>query len=462
MSIFVRSDATKWGITLLIPALIMITPVSETYTADMRVFLAITALAMLMMMFEFFDDLIPALIIPFGYALSGITTLDVAFSGWSNTLIYMIMGAFVLANIMDENNFLKRIAYWVMIKVGNSFTNLLWGLFAACALVPLVSFGNAFPIIGTMAYGLTRALNLPKGKASAAIVLVCCLAGVSIRSWIYSPLLIGLLQPLASNVLGPDFRVYWYHEMGYNITYLITILFMTWFVIKTFKPEVEIKSREYFIEEYRKLGPMTVNEKKIAFITIVIMIFLLTSPIHKIDCNWAFIIFPYVLYLPGFNVGTRSALINVNWSMITFIVSCFGIGVVAKDLGFGEIISNYFTPVMQGFGFYPSTIIIYVLSVILNFFMTPYAIFSTIVVPFITIAIDMNINPMAWLMTMTMGVDQISFPYEYPAYLCIYGFGMCKMTEFIKIYSMKTIVSILVFAVFTIPSWMLFGVMFTN
>ena len=39
MSIFVRSDATKWGVTLLIPALIMLTPVSETYTADMRVFL---------------------------------------------------------------------------------------------------------------------------------------------------------------------------------------------------------------------------------------------------------------------------------------------------------------------------------------------------------------------------------------------------------------------------------------
>ena len=462
MAALSRSYAIKWGVTLLIPALIMLTPVSEGYTADMRIFLAITTLAMLMMVFEFFDDLIPALILPFGYALSGITTLEVAFSGWSNTLIYMIMGAFVLSNIMDENNFLKRIAYWVMIRVGNSFTHLLWGLALACSLVTLVSFGNAFPIIGTMAYGLTRALGLPRGKACAAIVLVCCLTGVSIRSWIYSPLLIGLLQPLACNVLGPDFRVYWYHEMGYNVTYLITIVFMLWYVIKTFKPEVQIQSREYFIEEYKKLGPMTTNEKKIAFITLVIMVFLLSSPLHHIDCNWAFIIFPYVLYLPGFNVGTKNALKTINWSMITFIVSCFGIGVVAQDLGFGEVISKHFTPLMQDYGFYPSTIIIYILSVILNFFMTPYAIFSTIVIPFTSIAVEMNVNPMAWLMTMTMGVDQISFPYEYPAYLCIFGFGMCKMTEFIKVYSIKTIVSIIVLAIFTIPSWMLFGVMFTN
>ena len=101
MAALSRSYAIKWGVTLLIPALIMLTPVSEGYTADMRIFLAITTLAMLMMVFEFFDDLIPALILPFGYALSGITTLEVAFSGWSNTLIYMIMGAFVLSNIMD-------------------------------------------------------------------------------------------------------------------------------------------------------------------------------------------------------------------------------------------------------------------------------------------------------------------------------------------------------------------------
>ena len=115
MAIFACSEAVKLGITLLIPALIMLTSVSETYIADMSVFLAITALAMLMIIFEFFDDLIPALIIPSGYALSGIAILDGAFSGWSNTLIYMIMGAFVLARIMDEKHFLKRIAYWGMI-----------------------------------------------------------------------------------------------------------------------------------------------------------------------------------------------------------------------------------------------------------------------------------------------------------------------------------------------------------
>ena len=448
----------KWLLTFLIPAAMFLIPTNEDFSSDMRLFLAITLFGILLMAFEFFNQMIPAMFLPFAYVLSGLATMAEAFEGWTITLIYMIIGAYVLANVMDETGLLKRVAYWAILKTGSSFKGLLWGFFLASCLVTFITFGNAVVVIGALAFGICKALDLkPNSKEAVAITLVATFAGVSSRVFFYSPVLIGLLAPLSQNILGPDYSINWYHQMAYNWSHMLVLIIMMCFVVKFYKPSKELNSQEFFEREYKALGKLSLAEKKTICVVALILVFLLTNPIHHIDCNWAFIIFPWLLYMPGIRVGSTESIQKVDLTMISFIVACYGIGTVAANLGFGDMINKYFMPLMIDAGAYTGSIIVYILTILLNFVMTPYAIMSAITEPFTQIAVSLGINPMAWHMAIVHGCDQVLFAYEYPYYLVILGFGMCNTMNFLKAYVVKMIVGIAVFCLVTVPVWFLLG-----
>lgn len=67
-------------------------------------------------------------------------------------------------------------------------------------------------------------------------------------------------------------------------------------------------SKEYFEKQYASLGKITRNEKWAAIVIICIMLYLITANIHKLDGNYAFVIFPILLFFPGINAASPSVL----------------------------------------------------------------------------------------------------------------------------------------------------------
>ena len=49
----------KWLLTFLIPAAMFLIPTNEDFSSDMRLFLAITLFGILLMAFEFFNQMTP-------------------------------------------------------------------------------------------------------------------------------------------------------------------------------------------------------------------------------------------------------------------------------------------------------------------------------------------------------------------------------------------------------------------
>lgn len=120
----------QWLITLVVPLIIWLIPVNESFTGEIRLFLVITSFVILMMAFEFFNLLLPSMLLPALYVLSGLVPVNVGYGGYINTIPFLVIGALLLTEVLSEIGLLKRIAFWCILKCGGSFKGTIWGVFS--------------------------------------------------------------------------------------------------------------------------------------------------------------------------------------------------------------------------------------------------------------------------------------------------------------------------------------------
>ena len=104
-------------------------------------------------------------------------------------------------------------------------------------------------------------------------------------------------------------------------------------------------------------------------------------------------------------------------------------------------------------------IAIYVVAVVLNFLLTPLAILAGFSEPIAQIAAGLGLNPVGALYSLFLGCDQVLLPYEYLTYMIFYGFGLIKLTDFMKVLGLKMALATVLLAVVMIPWWHFVGVL---
>ena len=95
-------NALQWIISIGIPLLILLIPVNETFTAQMRLYLMITLIGILFFAFGNVKQTVVSFALPWAYVLTGVTTADVVFSPWATTTIWMFVGSFFLINALTS------------------------------------------------------------------------------------------------------------------------------------------------------------------------------------------------------------------------------------------------------------------------------------------------------------------------------------------------------------------------
>ena len=162
-------------------------------------------------------------------------------------------------------------------------------------------------------------------------------------------------------------------------------------------------------------------------------------------------------FSPGLKVADGADLRKVDWNMIFFAAGCLSIGMVAGTIGIGDLIGSFAVPVMEGKSHTLVLFLVYIGYFLLNFIMTPMAINVTFAMPLAQVAHDIGLNPVALYILMNEASDQIIMPYETVIYLIYFSFGMMRMKDFIKFYSVKTLVHILFTFLLLIPWWKFTG-----
>ena len=151
----------KWLITLGVPLALFMIPTNETFTQEIRLFLFLTLVAIFIVAFESLNYIVPGILLPAFYALTGLVPVNVAFAGWSSYMPWMILGAFVLANIFVDTKFLTRIAYFCILKLGGSFRATCFGIILVGTITFMLTGGNGILLLVVLCYGIAQALALP-------------------------------------------------------------------------------------------------------------------------------------------------------------------------------------------------------------------------------------------------------------------------------------------------------------
>jgi len=453
-----KKSIIQWIITLGVPLLMFLIPTNELFTPEIRLYLIFTVFIILMVAFEFFTILIPAILLPSLYCASGLVSASVAFSSWSNKVIYMIIGAFVLTSVLDNCGLLKRISLFCIRKSGGTFNGIMYGLFFTGCFLALITFCNSYMVMVCLGYGVCQAMKLKKSKEAAALMMAAGVGANTVCLFVYDPSMMTLLQTNARTII-PDFEITWVDQLLYNAPLIFFCLIFIWIMTKVCKT-TNFKvtgGKEYFEEEYKKLGSISVKEKKSVVVLALLLIYLLTNPIHHLDISYGFMFLPWLLFLPGVNVGSEEDIKSVKLDMVFFISACLSIGLVGNELGLGTLLSETLRPVLENVGAVGVCYVIIFVGIIANMLMTPFAMVASLAGPVATIASSLNMNLWAPLFSLYHSCYLIFLPHEMPVFLFLFGFGMMSMKDFVKLSTINVLLFLVFFGVVMVPYWTLLG-----
>lgn len=227
-------DRRRWLGLLLVPPValwLLLGPLPAGLTGDMRVAAALTATMALLWVSEAVPLAATALLPLVALPLAGIATPAEAASAFSNDLVFLFLGGFVLANGVEHWGVHRRLALAVQGLVGSSQAALVGGMMAATAFVSLWISNTAAALL-MMPVALSVA-----GRAGpeAAGFRTAMALGVALAASIG-----GMGTPIGStpnlllvNTLAQVYRIQvsfgWW--MAWGVPLVVTFTFAAWWLL---------------------------------------------------------------------------------------------------------------------------------------------------------------------------------------------------------------------------------------
>lgn len=449
-----------WAVSILIPAIIAFIPVTGDFTESLKRFFMITLFMIMIIAFELFPLLVSAILLPSLYIVSGIVPAATAFGSWSNTTVWMVLGGLIFSTVLDECGLLKRIAYFVIRKCGGTYGGVVYGCFVIGILLNLVTFCYGWVIAGALIFGVCKAMDLKPSRESSLVCFAGTIGCTGSTVFLYYPSYYSMIETSLQEFV-PGYSMGMFTTFLYNgcfIIWCLLTLFILMKVYKTKKMDGKL-NRKIFDEKYEQLGKMSKKEKKAVAMIVLLFAWLFSSNFTGLPAAYGFMTIPYLMFVPGIEIGDKEIIGRINFSMIFLVAACLGIGVVGASVGFGDFLTNIAVPFLSGKSVLFVCISFMLFGMIANFFMTPLAMLGGLSIPFAQIAVSLGINPVVACMILVYACEMLFLPYESNGNLIMYEYGMMPMKDFIKQEGLKTLIMFVGFLVVMYPLWNLFGLM---
>ena len=451
------------AMVVLIPTIILIMiPAAGGYTPEIKLFFIITVCAILLWAVELINMTIVSLLLPIVFILSKLATPEQVFAPWTQNLPYLVLGALIISIVFEQSGLMNRLAYWFITKSGGSYKGIILSLTTSGFIVSILVPGSLarVALYGGMALGICKAMGFEKhSKATAGLMLGAYNAAVTTSFIVMTGVEPFLVMNNQLSSMGIEPMSYIGYMKDNAVLAVIWSYIVAVIIILLFKPEKNIENKLYFQEQYKLLGKMRVEEKKVAILLAVLVVLLATSSKHNIELGWIFIIMATVAFLPGVNLGNEETIKRTNFPMIFFITATMAIGQVSTVTGAGSLIADAMFPFMsiggKGFTVFASL----VLGIGVNFVLTPFAAGATLTIPLAELANQLSISVYPILYAFNHGLYQILLPYESTLPLLIFSFGVISFKHFLKFFGVQMIVNAIFIACIAIPFWYLIGVL---
>lgn len=224
--------------------------------------------------------------------LAGVMTPAQALAGYSNTILWLIVIAFIFARAFVKTGLGRRIALHIIQRIGSSARRLGYALaLTDLALAPVTASNTARTgaIVFPIAVSLSREFGSHPGPTAARIgtfLLFTAYQANVVTSALF-------LTAMASNPLAAQFAA---QVAGVHITWtnwllasivpgVVSFLSVPYAIHKWLTPELDAtpEARAYAGAELAKLGPASRQEKTLTAVFVAMAAAWATQPLHGVD-----------------------------------------------------------------------------------------------------------------------------------------------------------------------------------
>ncbi|MCG6914348.1 SLC13 family permease [bacterium BMS3Abin03] len=406
-------------------------------------------------------SLVPLILYPF----FGILTAEKVAGSYINSIIFLFVGGFMIAIAMENWGLHKRIALRIIKLFGGSPNSIIIGFMVASAFLSMWISNTAtaimmLPIASAIISRLEDEFGKEKiGDFSIAVLLAiaysCSIGGMA--TLVGTPPNLVFVKTL--NIVFPDSpEVSFGSWMIFALPITIILLVVTaLFITKVFyKIDKLIYLEKEFIRlEYRKLGPMTPEEKFISIVfasTAFLWIFRtnLNLGIFEIP-GWSNLFFHSSFINDGTVAITMSSLLffipskssgktlldsevfsKIPWGIVLLFGGGFALANGFTSTGLSQFIGNQ----VSGLVSFPHILMIFLIatSVILLTELTSNTATTQMILPIMaSVSVAINLNPMLLMITATLSASMaFMLPVATPPNTIIFATGKVKIYQMFR------------------------------
>ena len=276
-----RVDATRFGVVVLVGALLWLVPTPEGVEPRAWQLLAVFVATMVGIILRPMPMGALAFVSVSFAVLSGTLTIGEATGGFGSTVVWLVVAAFFIATAFVKTGFGTRIAYHFMRLLGKRSLGLAYGFVVTdLVLAPAIPSNTAraggviFPILKSLCVSLGSDAALGTQRRIAGFLTFTSYQGVVVTSAMF-------LTAMAANPLAASLAA----QQGVEISWalwavagfvpgVISLLVVPFLIYRLYPPEITHtpEAPELARQRLREMGPMSRDE----WVLLAVFVFLLT------------------------------------------------------------------------------------------------------------------------------------------------------------------------------------------
>ena len=394
----------------------------------------------------------------------GIVRFPVAFSGFANDTPWFLFGALLLGTVATRSAIARRLAYFVMLRVGVTYPRILLSLIITDFLLTFIVPAGAARVVimASIAIGLAEAFNSPRGSNVARGMFLV----LSYTANIFDKMIIAgaasiTARGLIEKVGGVE--VLWsYWFIAFLPCSVVTVLTAWWLTLKLYPPEKVALAggRDYLRAEMRKLGTLSPLEKRAAILMAAAILLWLTDFLHHISPAVIAMGAGLFALLPRVGVLGIEDLRRLNYLPVFFVAAAVSMGAVLEETNGLPVLTGSVFAFVQPFmtNIVMTTIVMYWTAFISHFFLASEILMLGASMPVVMeFAKTHGLNPLLLGMIWTFAAGGKLFVYQSGVLIVGYSYGYFAARDLLYMGALLTVIEFVLLLLLVSFYWPLIG-----
>jgi solute carrier family 13 (sodium-dependent dicarboxylate transporter), member 2/3/5 len=394
----------------------------------------------------------------------GVVKFRTAFSGFADDTAWFLFGALLLGIIATRSTIARRIAYFIMLRVGVTYPRILLGMIVTDFLLTfIVPSGVARVVImAAIVIGLVEALGSPVGtNVSRGMFLVLTYTANIFDKMIIAGAASITARGLIEKVGGVE--VLWsYWFIAFLPSSILSVLVAWWLTLKLYPPEKVMLDGgyDYLRAELRKMGPLSAREKRAALLLAAVVLLWLTDFLHHVSPAVIGIGAGLFALLPRVGILESEDMRRLNYMPVFFVAAAVSMGAVLEATNGLDVLTRFVFSWMQPFmtNIIIATIVLYWTAVAYHFLLaSEISMLGTSIPLVMQLAKTHGLNPLQLGMIWTFAAGGKLFAYQSGVLIVGYSYGYFAARDLVVMGGLLTVVEFIVLLSIVLFYWPLIG-----